>query len=171
MRWMISALLGFMVYTSAAQPSAKYRKLLEEATHSDVSVKAFYQETRQISELDEPLHCGFKAMADLLMCKQVLMPTSKWQHFTKGRDLLEASIRRDPVNAELRFMRFCTQLNTPAILGYKSSLTSDRKFLISYLQDQVQSGGDTSVIYRTVKSQLLQSNTCDAAEKNLLKTL
>lgn len=171
MKWMVPALLSFVALGSKAQSTAKYRKLLEEATHSDASVKVFYRETRPISEQDEPLNCGFKAMADLLMCKQVLMPTSKWQHFTKGRDLLEASIKRDPVNAELRFMRFCTQLNTPAILGYKSSLTSDRKFLISYLQDQVQSGGDTSVIYRTVKSQLLQGNTCDAAEKNLLKSL
>jgi hypothetical protein len=145
--------------------------MLDEAAKSDASVKVFYKETRAISEQDEPLNCGFKAMADLLMGKQVLMPTSKWQHFVRGRDLLEASIKRDPANVELRFMRFCTQVNTPSVLGYKSSLSTDKQFLIRYLQDQVQLGGDTSVVYRTVKSQLLLSNTCDAAEKNLLKSL
>lgn len=172
MRWIApAALISFITCSAGAQTTARYRHLLEDATRSEAAIKMFYRETRQIQEQDDPLNCGFKAMADLLMCKQVLLPTSKWQHFTKGRDLLEASIRRDPVNAELRFMRFCTQLNTPAILGYKSSLTSDRKFLINYLQDQVQAGGDTTVIYRTVKHQLLQSNTCEAAEVNLLKSL
>lgn len=171
MRWIVPALLSFAACTCSAQSPAKYREMLESATRSGSLVKVFYQETRQIREDDEPLNCGFKAMADLLMCKQVLLPTAKWRHFTAGRDLLEASIRRDPFNAELRFMRFCTQLNTPAMLGYKYSLTSDRKFLIHYLQDQAQTGGDTSVMYQTVKGQLLLSNTCDVAEAKLLKSL
>lgn len=171
MRWIAPTLLSFVACAGNAQTTSEYRIMLENATGSGNAVKSFYQQTRRISEDDDPLHCGFKAMADLLMCKQVLLPTSKWQHFTKGRDLLESAIRREPTNAELRFMRFCTQLNTPSMLGYKSSLTSDRKFLIRYLQDQVQSGGDTTIVYRTVRSQLLLSNTCDAAETNILKSL
>ncbi|MGC4059073.1 MAG: hypothetical protein QM743_13300 [Chitinophagaceae bacterium] len=169
---MAAFILCCLASVAASAQSATYlRQLLDDAARSGDAARRFLRETRSISDTDEALLNGFRAMADLLMCRYVFLPSSKWQHFVKGRDQLEAAIRRDPVNAELRFMRFCTQVNTPALLGYKSSINTDKRMLIRYLQDQSQIGNDTAALNRSMKAYLLQSNICETSEIKLLKTL
>ncbi|MBL0340150.1 MAG: hypothetical protein IPP71_04045 [Bacteroidetes bacterium] len=48
-----------------------------------------------------------------------------------GEQKLEASIKKDPQNVELIFLRLTIQLNLPSILGYNDNIDSDKIFLIN----------------------------------------
>ena len=49
--------------------------------------------------------------------------------FKAGRKKLEAEIKKDSSNVELRFLRLMTQENAPGILGYKNELQTDREYI------------------------------------------
>jgi len=48
-----------------------------------------------------------------------------------GEEKLEASIKQDPQNLELIFLRYTIQLNLPGFLGYNDNIEADKKFVIN----------------------------------------
>lgn len=59
----------------------------------------------------------------------------KMSYFGDGKDLLEKSIQVDPDNIELRFLRLTIQTHMPSFLGYSESKESDKKFVVSHLEE------------------------------------
>ena len=49
--------------------------------------------------------------------------------FKDGHKKLEAAIKKDPDNAEFRFLRLMIQENAPGILGYKDDLKKDSAYI------------------------------------------
>lgn len=150
----------------------QYRKLRDEAYNKQQAAKEFYQNTRQFNEKSAPLMIGFKAIAEMMMCNHLLNPMGKLAYFKSGKRNLEMAITAEPSNVELRFMRFCTQVNTPALLGYKNNVKKDKQFLIQYLNNQkYESRREDESLYQSIKKFLLSSNECDASEKQLVQNL
>ncbi|HEY4936492.1 MAG TPA: hypothetical protein VII44_07920 [Puia sp.] len=56
-------------------------------------------------------------------------PVTKLHLFKEGHKMLEAAIKKDPDNAEFRFLRLMIQENAPVILGYKNELQKDSEFI------------------------------------------
>ncbi|MEL1253526.1 hypothetical protein AAEO57_07065 [Flavobacterium sp. DGU38] len=83
---------------------------------------------------------GFQA----IWANHVFSPVSKLSTFNKGKKNIERAIKKEPDNAEYRFIRLSIQKNVPSILGYKSNIKEDTEFLKSN-QNQI-------------KSQILQKN-------------
>lgn len=83
---------------------------------------------------------GFQA----IWANHVFSPLSKLSTFNKGKKNIERAIKKEPDNAEYRFIRLSIQKNVPSILGYKSNIKEDTEFLKSN-QNQI-------------KSQILQKN-------------
>lgn len=52
-------------------------------------------------------------------------PIDKLGYFKKGALLIESSIKADPNNAELRFLRLLIQENAPPIVRYNSDIQKD----------------------------------------------
>ena len=52
--------------------------------------------------------------------------------------MLEKAISSDPNNLELRFLRYCVQINTPKFLNYNEDLKSDSLFITSQLESNVE---------------------------------
>lgn len=65
----------------------------------------------------------------MMKCRFTLNPISKISLFYIGRDLLEASIKNDPKNLEIRFLRYSIQKNIPKILSYSKNINEDEKFI------------------------------------------
>jgi hypothetical protein len=67
----------------------------------------------------------------LLMKKAGIIsgPGKKLNLFKAGHKKLEAEIKKDSSNAELRFLRLMIQENAPGILGYKDELQKDRQYI------------------------------------------
>jgi len=73
----------------------------------------------------------------LLMKKAGLVsgPGHKLSLFKSGHKKLEASIKKNSTNAELRFLRLMVQEHAPGILGYKNNEQQDADFIKKAYKD------------------------------------
>jgi hypothetical protein len=46
------------------------------------------------------------------------------------KNSIKKAIARDPLNLEMRFIRYSIQSNLPAFLGYRDELDTDKQFLL-----------------------------------------
>ena len=65
------------------------------------------------------------------MAKHAVNPLSKYSYFNKGKKALDNAVSKDPNNLEIRFMRYISQEQTPAFLGYNKDLKSDKTFILA----------------------------------------
>ncbi|MEO6960555.1 MAG: hypothetical protein ABIY90_01235 [Puia sp.] len=56
-------------------------------------------------------------------------PVTKLNLFKQGHRELEAAIKKEPDNAEFRFLRLIIQENAPGFLGYKDNLEGDSEYI------------------------------------------
>lgn len=146
-----------------------YRKILDRSLDNKKIANQFYEQFKPVTEYDDPLLIGFKAMSEFMQCKHLLNPMSRLSHFNKGRDLLEAAIKREKGAAELIFFRFTTQSTVPALLRYSDNIQEDKLYLINFLK-QVDGLKDKDLLHR-IKAYLLINKYTTAAEKAVIKTL
>ena len=88
----------------------------------------------------ENIYVGYEGAAHMMLAKHVGNPFSKMSHFKKGKELYTKAIANSPANAELRFLRFAVQAETPAFLDYKDNIEEDKKFLllqVNEIQDKL----------------------------------
>lgn len=76
-----------------------------------------------------------------------------------GATNLEAVIKSNPNNAELRLIRMSVQENIPKIVGYRGSLKDDKVFLINNYSKQ------NSALKSYIKKFAAQSKTMTETEK------
>jgi hypothetical protein len=145
-----------------------YRRMMGASLESEDSARAFYNHTRKIEDTGPSTLLGYKAMSEFMMCNHVSGPFNKLEHFNKGKKMLEWAIERDGNNAELRFMRFCTQDNVPAMLHYRDELDEDKEFLIDYLK-QVEVKDKT--LKALIKNYLQDHRLCSSREQQTIKKL
>ena len=59
-------------------------------------------------------------------------PNTKLHYFKEGHVLLEEAIKKDPDNAEYRFLRLMIQEHAPGVLGYKKNIENDSELVRKY---------------------------------------
>ena len=64
-----------------------------------------------------------------IWANHTLNPLSKLSTFKKGKKNIEAAIKKEPNNAESRFIRLSVQKNAPKFLGYQSNIKEDVEFI------------------------------------------
>lgn len=170
MRIILSILLLFSVSYSRADESSvrNLRNMMADAYHDKAAARKFYETTSNYTNQSPPLLYGFRAVSELMMCNHVSGPLTKLRYFNRGKDMLEEAIKKDTTQPELRFMRFCTQVNTPALLNYSQYIGSDKRFLIAYLSNKPVRDKE---LYENVRKFLQESGTCTPAELKFLKSL
>ena len=109
------------------------RILFKEAAGNHEACNKLIDQLNISSSLSEPIVLGYKGSATMMKAKYVINPFSKLSNFLNGKKLLEKGISEDPGNAELRYLRFTIQNNTPSFLGYKANIKQDKNFLIASL--------------------------------------
>ena len=129
-------LLFLLLFISSSHTGfAKEADLLEVrksyylAVESEVNLKAFENILINYNNPDNTI-LGYIGMSFMLKAKYAWLPNYKMEYFNKGKNFLESAISNDPNNIELKFMRFCTQNNTPSFLLYKNNLASDKWYII-----------------------------------------
>lgn len=69
-----------------------------------------------------------QAFSGAAMCSTAeygLNPFSKLKKFNLGKEEIEEAIKKDPENAEIRFLRLCIQIECPGFLDYDSNIDED----------------------------------------------
>lgn len=59
----------------------------------------------------------------------VFNPVTKLKSFNKGKKYIEAAVKEEPGNIEIRFIRLSVQKSCPFFLGYSGQIQEDTKFI------------------------------------------
>ena len=76
---------------------------------------------------------GYKGAVEMGMARHDANVFKKMSFLGDGKDNLERSIKNDPNNLELRFLRLTIQTHMPAFLGYGGEKESDKAFVLANL--------------------------------------
>jgi len=106
------------------------RMLYQESAGEKKSCAKLITLLQSYNETNNPTLAGYKACATMMMARYSFNPINKLSDFIDGRSLLEKCIVTDTKNIELRLLRFTVQNEAPSFLGYKTSITEDKTFLI-----------------------------------------
>lgn len=116
-------LIGF---DAVSQNKISVRELFYRSSKSAVSADTLFEKFKNVKSSEDAFFMAYKGMSQLMICFHSYNPYTKFKYFSKGKESLEAAIRKDPTNIEYRFLRLSVQLNTPSFLGYNSNIKEDK---------------------------------------------
>ena len=128
--WIIISLLLSLTNSQAQELNlSELRELYIEASFEEDKANKLYELTKNSSIESDYKNFSYHAIAILLQSKFSINPIDKLKSFGQGKKQLEKVISQYPKDIELRFLRFCVQDGTPAILDYKLNMEEDSQFI------------------------------------------
>lgn len=142
---------------------AAIRKMYADVTKSESNAKEFVAKLAGVANNDDKILVAYKAASILLDSKFEKKLSQKIDRFKEGAKLLEATIKSDPSNIEMRMIRLSVQEDVPGITGYKKNIKEDKKFITTYYASQ------SSALKAYLKDFVLQSKSFSEKEKQFVK--
>ena len=128
--WIIISLLLYLTNSQAQELNlSELRELYIEASFEEDKANKLYELTKNSSIESGYKKFTYHAIAILLQSKFAINPIDKLKLFVEGKEQLEKVISQYNKDIELRFLRFCVQDGTPAILDYKLNIEEDSQFI------------------------------------------
>jgi hypothetical protein len=139
------------------------RKMYASVTKSEQNAIAFSDKLADVSDNDAKTLVAYKAASILLVSRFEKKLQAKMDRFKEGAKLLEATLKSDPTNIEIRMIRLSVQENAPGITGYKKNIKEDKQYLTTHYAEQ------NSVLKEYLKDFILQSKSFSEKEKQFVK--
>lgn len=158
MKLIFSFLTAFFLFFQSDLESL--RNSYAKANASDANTETFINIAEKQSGSDA-VTTGYKAAAKIMEAK--IAKSNRKALVKSGAVNLEAVIKSNPNNAELRLIRMSVQENIPKIVGYRGSLKDDKAFLLNNYAKQ------NAALKNYIKRFAAQSKTMTDAEKATLK--
>lgn len=162
MRVLLTLVFTFCAHISLAYDThiAEVRSLYYRAATDRNAMDKFMQATANMENTQSPVVLCYRGMAHMLRANYSYNPYCKLSCFNKGKALIEQAVSKDPMNVEIRFLRFCVQTNAPFFLGYHYTIKQDKEMIL-------KSWGrleDTDLKIK-IKDYLLGSKYCNTGER------
>ncbi|KAF2511284.1 hypothetical protein [Flavobacterium foetidum] len=161
MKLLVSLLLW--INFASTPDLASIRKIYPDVAKSEANAKEFIDKLAGISNNDEKILVAYKAASILVDSKFEKKIGEKIERFKEGAKLLEATIKSDPSNIEMRMIRLSIQEDVPAITGYKKNIKEDKKFITAHY------AAHTGALKEYLKDFVLQSKSFSEKEKQFVK--
>lgn len=158
MKLIFSFLTAFILFFQPGLESL--RESYAKANSSNANTEEFINIAEKTSGSDAVIQ-GYKAAAKIMEAK--ITKNNRKALVKSGATSLEAIIKSNPNNAELRVIRMSVQENIPKIVGYNKNLKEDKTFILNNYSKQ------NSALKTYIRKFAMQSKTMTAAEKNSLK--
>ncbi|GAA3761866.1 hypothetical protein [Flavobacterium ginsengiterrae] len=142
---------------------ASIRKIYPDVAKSEANAKEFTEKLSGVSNNDEKILVAYKAASILVDSKFESIMGSKISRFKEGAKLLEATLKSDPNNIEIRMIRLSIQEDVPGITGYKKNIKEDKKFITEHYPAQ------SGALKEYLKDFVLQSKSFSEKEKQFVK--
>ncbi|OXB02759.1 hypothetical protein [Flavobacterium pectinovorum] len=142
---------------------AAIRKMYPDVAKSEANAKEFTEKLAGIANSDEKILVAYKAASILVDSKFESLIGSKISRFKEGAKLLEATLKSDPNNIEIRMIRLSIQEDVPGITGYKKNIKEDKKFITTHYAEQ------SGALKEYLKDFVLQSKSFSEKEKQFVK--
>ncbi len=97
------------------------------SSESETTIAAQIKSLKKLSSTSET-----RAFIGVFVMKSAqfeFAPWSKWNVFSRGKDLLEKEISAHSSNVEFRFLRLLIQENAPGIVMYSDNIDADAKIV------------------------------------------
>jgi hypothetical protein len=132
----------------------------------DSNIAIFYTNisSASISTSKERAYLG---VATAMNASCMSWPGEKLDYFNRGKDILELSIRESYGDAEIHFLRFSMQCETPGILGYTSNKQEDLNIILTAVQKGVSK--ECPHFWKNAAPYLLQNKEVSDYQKQILK--
>ena len=132
MKKVFLTLIFFFATMIYGQDLSDFRLLLQKGENSEKATKTLITSSQDaFNKTKKPIFEAFFAVGNFFMAKHAVNPLSKYSYFNKGKKALDNAVSKDPNNLEIRFMRYISQEQTPAFLGYNKDLKSDKTFILA----------------------------------------
>lgn len=129
-------LAPFMLLSIQQPDMTKLRGLYQKAAANKQDARLLNEWAATIDTGSLPVLVCYKGANYMIQAKYTLNPINKLNKFVQGRELMEAAIKKDTADLEMRFIRYALQNNLPAFLGYDDDKETDRRFLLRNLSEQ-----------------------------------
>lgn len=140
----IGFVLSYFVCTAQGLDMEAVRMEFKHGVHNEELCKENIQVLEKYGR--SPVEKGYLAAYQMFMAKHLSNPFKKLHQFKKGKNALEELINQNSEEVELRYIRLCIQFYAPKMLGYSSSISEDKKFIIDYLH-KMKNGEAKKLIY------------------------
>ena len=146
--------LLFLLSATSVETLTEVRALFKSAPFEQYAcTKLIYSFKKQAST--NPVFTAYKASGLMMNAKHVGNPLDKLNTFSKGKNLLEQTIAKEPTNLEIRFLRLTMQSNTPSFLGYADAIPRDKKFVLQSLKSETDTELKNMIVAYLQKSDVL----------------
>ena len=128
----------FSILLSNAQCShiTKLREIYILSQNDIKSCKELYNLTKNCNPRLDPVEFSYNLTSHLMKCNFILNPFLKYTIFKDSTQQLDSMICLNPQHTEIRFLRYLIQLNSPALLGYRTNLDDDYKLIMSSIYSE-----------------------------------
>ncbi|HMM10823.1 MAG TPA: hypothetical protein PKE03_01850 [Bacteroidales bacterium] len=171
MRYIIFLSLFFNAFIAGASPLDDARKLFFRIEEGKDIARQLQRITEDGLKAENYVLAGYHAVATANLATHTLMPVSRYNFFTEGRNMIEQAIRSAPNDAELRFLRLTIQVGTPAFLHYNQHIATDRDFVLQYLETQFQKSDNANRFWMQVLLYLRDRSRPDEISRNRINKL
>jgi len=110
------------------------RSRFSQAVKSEESCLNLYNEMMQQKGKQSATFNCYLGVVTVSMAKYTSNLFTKLDYFQSGKKLIEAAIKDEPYNVELRFLRYTIQEHVPFFLDYSSDLDADKKMIMESLE-------------------------------------
>jgi len=129
-------LLFCMLFTKPVQSPdtglVEIRSLYAQAANDKSASEKLAAVLSKIDTTSLPVFICYKGASEMIKAKYLINPLNKMGKFNASKTLIELAVKHDPENIEVRFVRFCIQVNLPAFLKY-DNIADDKKYLIDHV--------------------------------------
>lgn len=94
----------------------------------------------------------------------------KLEYFTHGKSELEKAVGMKPLDAEIRFLRFATQMNAPGFLGYNGDIKKDKALMIQTFAS-IPANHPNAYLYGRICQFILAYGELNSSDKTIVKQL
>ena len=124
--------MALVMMQSVAQLDASRSQFFNAGMNDDARTN-YFNLTRSLNE-SNAVERAYKGVAAAMYAAVLYNPVDKLSYFDQGKALLESAVQMDKWNPEIRFLRYCVQVNAPMMLGYSDNLEEDGNVVLDALE-------------------------------------
>lgn len=162
--------LGILSLNAQQMPMAKIREQFFTMDKVDEGALKLYKSLANTDLTKDPVMLAYHGASSAAAAGSVGGVWKKFEYFNRGKDELDKAIGLKPLDAEIRFLRLATQVNTPGFLNYKADIKRDKSFILQTLAT-VPANHPNAYLYLRICRFMLSYVELENAEKNIANQL
>lgn len=139
------------------------RRSFKNASDNKENAETFYELVQSKEYSDEMLYTAYDGASEIILSKYLGSNLEKLKYFNQGSEKIDAAVKADASNTEIRFIRLVIQMNTPKFLNYYENIDEDKEFLISHYPEC------SSSVRKMISEYASMSDSFSTEEKTQLK--